>query len=237
MSVVAVPDRPGWHRLTDADGIPLARFERVEREGRVVADWFELEVPIERAVPVILAELRGMRIAGPEAPGRALIAHGARPARHAHVYRHHLEARPEPDPAWDLRPLENDAAALVAPYRAAHPPDHVDHAVVAGEDSLVFLTSVLNGAFGPLLDCSGVAYRDDRVVGAILITQLDGEPWIIEVFRDPDARGAGGALLRRALALCEGPTLGLAVTHGNPAERVYQALGFAREFTAFSVDL
>jgi hypothetical protein len=32
-------------------------------------------------------------------------------------------------------------------------------------------------------------------------------------------------------------TLGLAVTHGNPAERLYAALGFKRAFTAFSVDL
>lgn len=58
----------------------------------------------------------------------------------------------------------------------------------------------------------------------------------MEVFREPGARGAGKALLQRALVLSEG-SLGLAVTHGNPAERVYASLGFKRIFTAYSVDL
>lgn len=62
------------------------------------------------------------------------------------------------------------------------------------------------------------------VVGAALVNRTDGEPpyggpWIAQVFREPGARGVGGALLRRALAIAtrDGlPALGLAVTHGNP---------------------
>ena len=42
--------------------------------------------------------------------------------------------------------------------------------------------------------------------------------------------GIGGALLARAaaaLVAAERPTLGLAVTIGNPAQRLYESLGFA----------
>ena len=35
-----------------------------------------------------------MRVAGSEALGRALVAAGAAPARHAHVYSHDLRERP-----------------------------------------------------------------------------------------------------------------------------------------------
>jgi GNAT superfamily N-acetyltransferase len=109
--------------------------------------------------------------------------------------------------------------------------------MLKGEDTEAVLARMLGGGYGPLLDCSGVALRDGRVVGAIVCTRLDGEPWVLEVFREPGARGAGRALLERALALCEGPTLGLAVTEGNPAVRLYEALGFERVHTAYSVDL
>jgi len=53
--------------------------------------------------------------------------------------------------------------------------------------------------------------------------------WITELFRDPAARGAGRALLRRALAHATHPGLpaiGLSVTHGNPARRLYAEHGF-----------
>jgi ribosomal protein S18 acetylase RimI-like enzyme len=35
----------------------------------------------------------------------------------------------------------------------------------------------------------------------------------------------------------DGPTLGLAVTEGNPAVRLYERLGFRRVLTSFSVQL
>ena len=83
MPIVPDPDHPHRRTLVDADGLPIARFTHVERDGRRVADLLELEVPVERAVPFVLAELRGMRVAGPEALGRALVAAGGTAARHA----------------------------------------------------------------------------------------------------------------------------------------------------------
>ncbi len=245
MPVVEDLSRPERRTLVDADGVPLARFILVERDGRRVADVFELEVPIERALPTILAELGDMRVAGSEALGRALVVAGAIPARHAHVYSHDLRERPLPALPEGLRfaPADRPAVDLLPAYLASHPPGHVDAHVLAGEDSRAHLQRILRGELGRPLEASTLAVdADGRVAGAILVSEFAyvdppfGGPWVMELFRAPGARGAGRALLARALTLTSG-TLGLAVTHGNPAERLYVSLGFKRVFTAFSVDL
>ena len=217
-----------------------------------MADLFELEpgISVERAVPRILADLRGRRVAGDERLGRALIAAGGVAARHAHAYSHDLRARPEPvrPPAGlELVPADRPAADLVGAYAAAHPPDHVDFAAIAGEDSEAHIAGLLGGRLGRPLDCSGLAVdAGGRVAGAVLIASTPGieppfgGPWVMELFRHPRHPGAGRALLLRALALARAdglPALGLAVTHGNPAERLYVALGFRRVFTALWVDI
>ena len=54
------------------------------------------------------------------------------------------------------------------------------------------------------------------------------------------APGHRPALLEHVLAELAAAgeaALGLAVTDGNPAERLYRALGFRRTFTAFNVQL
>jgi GNAT superfamily N-acetyltransferase len=245
MPVVEDLDRPERRKLVDADGVPLARFVHETRDGREVADLFELEVPVERALPAILAELRGMRVAGSEPLGRALVAAGGTPARHAHVYSHSLRERPTPRLPAGLRfaAADRPAVDLLPAYLSSHSPEHVDAAVIVGEDSRAHLARILSGELGrPLAGSALVIDADDRVVAAILVNELAdtdppfGGPWVMELFRAPGARGAGRALLERALAVTEG-TLGLAVTHGNPAERLYVALGFERVLTAFSVDL
>ena len=65
---------------------------------------------------------------------------------------------------------------------------------------------------------------------------VPGDPWITEIFVDPDAagRGIGSALLARAAAprWPRPATLGLAVTAGNPAHRLYASLGFVSRRTS-----
>jgi hypothetical protein len=240
MPIVPDPEHPERHTLVDPDGIPLARYVHVLRDGRVVADLFELEVPVKRALPYVLAELRDTRIAGSEEFGRALVAAGARPHRHSHAYSHDLRNLPPSPPGFELTPVDRPATELLPVYLAAFAPGHPDR--MEAPMALRHLEGILAGGLGELLPGSGLAVQDGHVVGAILIATIAdapapfGGPWILEVFRAPEARGAGRALLVRALHRTSG-SLGLAVTHGNPAERLYLALGFRRVFTAYSVDL
>jgi hypothetical protein len=245
--IVPAPDGSARRTLTDADGVPIARFTHAERDGRAVAAELELQAPLERALPVIRRALEGMRVSGPEALGRALVAAGATPGRHARMYSLDLRARPgaaELPPGIELTPLDRPAAELLPAYRAAHPREHVDWPLLEHEDTLAYLATLLAGGLGPILDSSGLAIAGGRVVGAVIVAEATDAPppvggrWVMELFRAPGAPGAGRALLARALALCEGPRLGLTVTVGNDrAERLYRALGFERVSTAFSVDL
>jgi GNAT superfamily N-acetyltransferase len=236
-----MPDRS---TLTDSDGTPIATFADVERDGRRIADLLELEVPVERALQPILDQLKGYRVAGPVELGRALVAAGGRAARHAHVYSHDLAELPEPTSpdGITLTPVDRPAPEIVPAYRAAHPPEHPDYPVIADEDSDAWLGAVLAGKYGPLLDSSGLAIADETVVAGILIADLADPdppfagPWVMELFRDPAYRGAGRAVLERALQRSQAP-LGLAVTEGNPAARLYERLGFRLVLSSLSVDL
>jgi hypothetical protein len=233
--IVGDIDHPERCSLIDENGLAVARFVRVHRNGRDIADLLELEVPTARALPYVIDELAGMRIGGPEELGRALVAHGARLHRHSHTYTHDLRALPPLDTPYELTPVDRPASELLPVYLAAFGPGHLDR--MGPEEAARHLEEVVAGG---LLPSSGLAIRDGRVAAAILIGTITdapppfGGPWIMELFST--ARGAGRALLRRALHRTEG-SLGLAVTEGNPAVRVYEELGFRRTFTAYAVDL
>jgi GNAT superfamily N-acetyltransferase len=233
-------DHPERRTLIDENGLPIARFVHARRDGRDIADLLELHVPVERALPYVLAELRVMRIGGPEPLGRALVAAGGLPYRHSHAYSHDLRELPEIAPGFELTPVDRPASDLLPVYLAAFGPGHPDR--LEPREAAQHLEGIVAGKLGGLLEGSGIALLDGEVVGAVLIGTITdapppfGGPWIMEVFRAPHARGAGTALLQRALRRTEG-SLGLAVTHGNPAEKVYAALGFKRVLTTYSVDL
>jgi GNAT superfamily N-acetyltransferase len=247
MPVRPDPIRPDWRVLTAADGTPVGRFLPGERDGRPLADLFELDTAPAAAARVIRAELAGWRIAGTAEPGLALIAAGGTARRHAHVYTHDLHTLPPVPDGFLLAPLDRPAEELAPVLEAAFPPGHPDFTAGEREDPLQQLRALLSGErFGPLLPCSGVALgADDRVTAAIVVNQSPGDaplggPWVALVFRAPGHPGTGRALLARALRLAARdrlPALGLAVSEGNPAVRVYEALGFRRILSSMSVDL
>jgi hypothetical protein len=236
MPLLPDPARSGHHLLTDAHGRTIGAFLPGERDGRPLADLFERAVSPEDAVPAIMAELPGWRIAGDEALGDALIRAGARRVRHAHVYTHDMTAVPGPG---EGEPLGHRTVADLAPaFAAAFGPRHVDGA----RDPHTSLQHLLDGE---LLDASGVIVREGRVVAGILVGTFAGEPpyagpWVMELFRDPAHPGTGRPLLERALHRVSAagvPALGLAVTDGNPATGLYEAVGFRRVLSALSVDV
>jgi GNAT superfamily N-acetyltransferase len=242
MPVQPDPERPDWRILSDAEG-PVGRFLSVEREGRRVADLFERQAPVERAMAAAREELPGWQIAADEELGLALIAAGGPLHRHAHVYTHDLAAVP---PAPGAVPLREDAAALVPAYVAAYGPGHPDAPGRADEDPEDELREIIDGGtIGPLLDCSAVILDGPRVVAAVIVTDAPGEPpfggpWVSELFRDPAHPGTGRAVLEYALACAKAsglPALSLAVTEGNRAIGLYEALGFRRVLSSMSVDL
>jgi GNAT superfamily N-acetyltransferase len=203
----------------------------------------------------LLADLAGALVSGDEALGRALVAAGAAPHRHAHLYSWDLRATPPPGwepahapPGVRITDLDRPAADLVDAWRAAFPPGHPDHLggpPPAGVERE--LADQLAGrVLGPLLPCSGLAAAGDgRVVAAVIVTDRAGEPphggpWVCDLFRHPapEWAGLGRLLLERALHLGAElglPALGLAVTDGNPARRLYQTLGFRHLSSSLNV--
>jgi GNAT superfamily N-acetyltransferase len=259
MPIAPDPAHADGRLLVTGDGLPVARFLELERDGRRVADLLEPVdgAGIEEIAALALADLRGWRVAGGEALGRRLVASGGRPGRHAHVHTRDLRRDPAPhawaDPALRggvrLGPVDRDAHALLEAYAGAYPDDHPDWR--HGEppaDLEADLAGVLEGtAIGPLLSASRLALAGDVAVGAILVTDPGGDPpvggpWIAQLFRRPGPAfaGTGRALLEAALARATRaglPALSLAVSDGNPAMRLYDALGFERVVSSFSVDL
>jgi hypothetical protein len=258
MPVADDPGRANGRLLLDSAGETVAGFELAERDGRPQADLLAPAdgVHADRAVAVVMAELRGWRVAGEEPFARLLVAAGGAPRRHVHVMTRDLTRDPAPS-SWlepqlpagvRVMPADRPAADLVPALRAAFTPDHPDYADMRDpEHPEEELDELISGRLlGPLLRSSALAVGESGdVLGAIVVTNSPGAPpfggpWIADVFRDPSARGVGGALFRRALAVAtrDGlPALGLAVTHANSARPLYAAHGFTDVWNGLNVDV
>jgi GNAT superfamily N-acetyltransferase len=247
------PERRGWRVLADGEGARLVRFRTSVHDGSAVTGGVERcpDVSVERAAAAVMAELRGRLVCRDVALGEALVAAGARAGRHAEVLSHDLRGLPAPSRAPDgvrIVPVDRSAADLAAVFRAAYPREHPDfRAHPYPEDPALELAPLLDGRLvGPLLGASALALDGaGRAVGAALVNRTAGSPpeagpWLSQLFRSPTHPGTGRSLLGHvlvALAAADEPALGLAVTHGNPAARLYRQLGFRPAFSAFNVEL
>jgi len=228
---------PARRELTDAAGRTVVSFVPSTTGTQPWATEPEVpdEVRLDEAVPIVLRELPGWIVDGNERLVRALIEAGARRRRQASVMVYDLvEAPPpadwaEPPLPAGLRytPIGDDMEAMYDTYVDAYPPGHPDshggNARHEFENDLVPL--VRDEILGPLLPASGWVV-DEAVPGRAVAVVLD-----------PRYAGIGTALLRRALwhAADAGlRTVGLAVTSGNPAERVYARIGFRVASTALN---
>ncbi|MFC5885821.1 GNAT family N-acetyltransferase [Kitasatospora sp. CM 4170] len=196
-------------------------------------------------VGFVLSELSGWVVSGPVEFGGRLLHRGARTLRHGHTMYRDLAGDPPAAgwAAWAGTPLRNGLRAvpcdrpaddLLASCRAAYAPGHPDHRPGREDEAHERLHLLLTGQLpvGPVLPSSALAVDgDDRVVAGAVLTDYDGTPWLSDVFRHPDLGypGLGRDLLRRALAdtaATGAARVGLAVTEGNPARRLYEDLGF-----------
>lgn len=205
------------------------------------------------ALELLRAELSGWRMLTAPSDGEALLRAGARLKRHAHGMRRDLRSDPPPRewarlvPARPLRVAACDrpASELLDAWREAFPPDHPDRVSDSDQQVLAeLLQPLLTGrVLGPVLACSAlVVDAEDRVVAGLVVNDRDGVPWVGDVFRRPAAEfaGLGGLLLRRAMAWLSEQgwhEVGLAVTVGNPAQRLYERLGFTITGTRMTLEL
>jgi GNAT superfamily N-acetyltransferase len=257
VAIAEDPSRPRGRLLLDPAGHPVIRFVEGMRDGRPLADLVERTpgTSPDAAATAVLRDLPGWVAAADPELGRALLAAGAHGRRHAHVRSRDLTAHPAaratpPPPGVRLGPLDRGAEELAGLYVSAYPAGHADWTYVPPPaDPVADLGGVLDGhVAGPVLDISLLALDGAGTpVGALILTAVPGEPpfggpWVAELFRrpGPELRGTGRALLEAGLeaATVAGlPAMGLAVSEGNPAERLYAALGFERRLSSLSVDV
>jgi hypothetical protein len=245
-------------------GVDVVRYVKFGGE-QPWADRAVLLVPVQEAVPLILTALPGWQFvpdldADPEDNAKlvdALLAAGATVSRHALGYTYPLGGEVIIPADWSHPVLPSDAVLapitevteeLVGLIQRAFPPEHPDHSIDDWDPVDGLATLIERQSLGPVLDGTIQVLRGGRPLAALIINRFVGSPpyggpWISDVFRDPDdldARGLGGALIRRALALLAvagEPALTLAVTAGNPAAQRYEALGFTRCWEALRLRL
>lgn len=214
--------------------------------------------PVDAAPPADVAAaaigtLRGHRfIVDDPALADALISQGVTLVRASSLMVLRLPAPSPgaPGPGVELLPVQDTPFEYGEIVRRAYPPDHPDHEMgdATPEGAAATIRGYLAGEIvGPLLTrASAEARLNGVLVGVNIVSDLpaddeyDGGPWITDLFVDPSAQGhgVGRALLSHALTQLTASgrdRLGLAVTVGNPARRLYEALGFVEQGTRWNL--
>lgn len=248
--------------LLGADGSVLGDVEVLTRRNRRAVDVVpRAGADVEHVADALVAAYPGHRVGVLDAPAVAdrLVARGGVPARVRFVMDVDLTdvAVPAAVSGVVIAPMD---AGRTLEYgivsTRAYPPDHPDHEpsdATAAAAAATLDRLVRGEALGPwLAEASFHAVDgsagDERVVGLIVASEIArsvahaGGPWVTDVFVDPgDAgRGVGRALIGAtmvALARSGRTSLGLAVTAGNPARRLYESLGFVIGQDVRNVDL
>lgn len=231
------------------DGQAILEYTREEQE-RPTADDAKILIAqpthhdLDRAASAVLRELQGWWLNSSDTRLiDALLAQGATTIRHVHLYSRHLGSVDTPDPhlpppfRWSAAELDSMQVAELLVL--AYPPGHVDHLTNDPAVEEQEISGLLTGeVVGPLLYEATVAILDpaNRLVAVSIVNRSPGPapaggPWVSQLFRHPDASciGLGGLALRKSVANLAAngeSSVGLAVTDGNPAARLYTRIGF-----------
>jgi ribosomal protein S18 acetylase RimI-like enzyme len=186
------------------------------------------------------------RILDDWATAAALLAAGGRLDRHSVVMELDLHETPPALPVamgFAIMPMDALRAADYGQVVArAYPPDHPDHEATDADPAAAtgsLLRYVRGEDIGPWIADASLHVTDEagRVVGFVLINETPATeafgagPFVTDVCVDPTAagHGLGAALLAdaaRRLNARGWSSMILVVTIGNPAQRVYERLGF-----------
>jgi GNAT superfamily N-acetyltransferase len=239
-----------WSTL-DVHGRSVLRYVAGMRDGRPLADLAE---PLTSdAAGLVIEALPGWVIASSDrAFVTDLTAHGARLTRHRYVMSAptapHADAPLDPPSGIHLVPLrEVSVDQLLPSWLAAYPDGHVDHESGSTQD-------IIDTCWDHLADpqwwttmhrSTAIAYSADTIVGGIIVDVRPqpvpfGGPWLSDIWRRPGHgnRGLGTWLIARAMRLLYDDgwqTLGLSVTHGNPARRIYDRVGFVEKLESWTL--
>ncbi|MFF4772030.1 hypothetical protein [Microtetraspora fusca] len=214
------------------------------RDGRPWADQVEVIGP--GAADAIMSGMRGWAVSASPELAEELVARGARVLRHAHVMSCDLEkvepTEVEAPEGFRFVPCDRTPEQVLPAILAAYPPGHPDRPTDDDERIGKELAPLLEGRLiGPVLPCSLlVVDSGDTVVAGVVVNDFQGVPWISHAFRHPAETPPGtGALTLRAVQVRAARSglaaLGLAVTHANPAKRIYERLGFVVTETSMTV--
>ncbi|MEH0936461.1 GNAT family N-acetyltransferase [Micromonospora psammae] len=253
MPLTPDPADPTLSLLSTSDGRPLARLRLRDDDGSPVA---AAVTPLPdgdrgRVADQARRDLAGHRLeTADDALVDALVGGGLALRRAATELRHDLSRLPEPAelPAgWSLAAAGWDDD-LAEGLPAAYGPGHPDGSWQPGDTAEIRAMFADGDPVPPLLTASArLVGPDGRSAGHVLCAgpvpwTTDGCGWILNLAVVPIAqgRGAGWALLGHALRGTRAaglPSLGLEVTDGNPARRLYDAAGFQPVGRVLSVDL
>ena len=240
MPLLPNPDDPGGHLLTHDDGRPLATTRLRADEGVAGRTRLLLGVDAADAAAQARVDLAGLRLATTDvALASALVATGAPLHRLAFEMVHDLtdlpRFKPVPPPGWTLTAGgwdEDLAAAVAEAYGAGHidgPWTEKDTVEVVRMYEPAAALSPLEAATARIRDPAGRS--SGHILCAGPVPWAKEGAWVLTVglAHRAQGRGIGRALLGHALhgAKATGqPCLGLSVTKGNQARRLYEAAGF-----------
>lgn len=228
-------------RVLADDRGPLLSYVPGERTGRPLADLVTLAPgrSIDDAATATLSTWPGWVLATSDADlAQALLAAGAEQRRRSTVMSATL---PSPAAAMRLPTVPRrqvPARALLPGWRAAYPVGHPDHEAGTDDEVIASCWDVYDSPeyAGAEHRSGGIVLRAGRPVGGVIIGVREepapwGGPWVNDIWVDPQfaGRGIGAALLGQAqwlLARDGFRTLGLVVSQGNPARRLYERSGF-----------
>jgi ribosomal protein S18 acetylase RimI-like enzyme len=229
-----------WTDLLDGDGVVLRYVEDV-RDGLPLADLARVAPGrnVDEAARTVLARNPGWLIATEDSAfAENLRAVGAEQIRHAFVMSAETSVHRDAAVVETVPRASIDAREFLAGWLAAYPAGHPDHEEGTDEDILARCWDWYDEPVWREREhrSSGLVVRDGQVIAGIIVSIRPqpapfGGPWVHDIWRVPGASepGTGSALIAQAMRLLDvdgQPVLGLTVSDGNPARRVYERLGF-----------